>query len=60
MQKIITLISIWYVFWFLFSIILIRLRMKIPEFKIERFDLIGNNIYIFIPSFLYLVWKYVL
>lgn len=58
MEKIITLIAIWYVFWYVFSFIFIKLSITPPHFRIGGFDLIGDNIITFCPSFLYLVWRW--
>jgi len=61
MIKILTTISIWYVFYFMLTaLFLINGRDKVlPSFYSRRFDFFGNNIYTFMPSFIFLVWNYV-
>lgn len=65
--KILTLISIWYVFYFLFNIIviaIIRQNNVLPRLAITlfswRIDLLGNNVFTFMASFMFLVWTYVI
>ena len=59
-NKIFTVISIWYVFWFLLSIIMSWFNIDKPQMKIFGLDLIGNNIFTFIPAFIYILWVYIL
>lgn len=58
-MKILTLISIWYVFYFLLSFIGKIGELTIPYVKIGEFDILGNQLWTFLPSFLFLVWNYI-
>jgi hypothetical protein len=58
-MKILTLISIWYVFYFLLSFIGKIGKLTIPYAKIGEFDILGNQLWTFLPSFLFLVWNYI-
>jgi hypothetical protein len=65
--KILTLISIWYVFYFLLNIIVIaivRQNNVLPRLAINlfswRIDLLGNNVFTFMASFMFLIWTYII
>lgn len=62
--KILTLISIWYVFYFLLGCIMRLGKATLPVLRLYWFgraiDIIGNNVYTFMISFMFLVWNYFL
>lgn len=65
-MKILTLISIWYVFYFMLVVIILIGTKKdkvLPKICVKWFgwkiDLLGNNIYLFMFSFMFLVWNYI-
>jgi hypothetical protein len=58
--KIITMVSIWYVGWFLLCIIAGMGKVTLPSAKIAWFDLLGNNVFIFVPSVMFLIWRYLI
>jgi len=61
-DKIITLISIWYVSWFLLSVVFLAINKhgRLPKFELLGFDLLGNNVLTFAPASLWLIWHYFL
>jgi len=58
--KIITMISIWYVGWFIMCLIIAMVRVKIPNIRIGNFSILGNSLYTFIPSTMFLIWRYLI